>query len=328
MNCPNCGRETQPTFFCHACDVYLADPAVGERAGVARRLAAQFLDWIAVWVVLLAIILISGLVGGASNSPGLSVGTFFWAFIGYIVFAFWFLAQGKTPGKWLVGIRAARKSDGAIPGLGRMLVRETFGKFVSGFFLGLGYFWAIWDPNTQTWHDKIAGTLVVRQRQGVVPVTARSAATPLAVQGAAAPAAIQAQLPSPVHAPARLAPAAAPPAATAIQAAAAPALAPSYGNLQCTVGPLAGRRFEVTRQGLLIGRDPAKCQIVVPDDAVSREHAWVVATDEGVVVIDRGSSNGTYVNSVEAGAISKVRLQDGDRVFIGLRSAIFTYSRD
>ncbi len=39
---PNCGRETQPTFFCHACDVYLADPAVGERAGVARRLAAQF----------------------------------------------------------------------------------------------------------------------------------------------------------------------------------------------------------------------------------------------------------------------------------------------
>lgn len=76
MNCPNCGRETQPTFFCHACDIYLANPAVGERAGVARRLAAQFLDWIAVWVILFAIILIAGLLAGTSNSPGLSVGTF------------------------------------------------------------------------------------------------------------------------------------------------------------------------------------------------------------------------------------------------------------
>jgi uncharacterized RDD family membrane protein YckC len=163
MNCPNCGRETQPTFFCHACDVYLADPSVGVRAGVARRLAAQFLDFWVFGVILGAITAIAGLVGVSSNSPGgWSAGAFFWAFVGYIVFAFWFLAQGKTPGKWLVGIRAARKSDGAVPGLGRMLVRETVGKFASGFFLGLGYFWAIWDPNSQTWHDKIAGTLVVR----------------------------------------------------------------------------------------------------------------------------------------------------------------------
>lgn len=327
MNCPNCGRETQPTFFCHACDVYLADRSVGERAGVARRLAAQFLDWIAVWVILFAIILIAGLVAGASNSPGLSVGTFFWAFVGYIVFAFWFLAQGKTPGKWFVGIRAARKSDGAVPGLGRMLVRETFGKFASGFFLGLGYFWAIWDPNSQTWHDKIAGTLVVRQKQGAVLLSARSAVASLAVQDAAVPVAAQPHPVSPIQAVPQLAPAMAPPAPTAVQTAAAPAPARSYGSIRCAAGSLAGRRFEVTRQGLLIGRDPAKCQIVVTDEAVSREHAWVVATDEGVVVIDRGSSNGTYVNSVEAGAISKVRLQDGDRVFIGPRGPVFVYSQ-
>jgi FHA domain len=120
------------------------------------------------------------------------------------------------------------------------------------------------------------------------------------------------------------------PARTAVQAAAASAAAGvrSYGNLQCVAGPLAGRRFAVTRQGLLIGRDPAKCQIVLPEEGVSREHAWVVATDEGVLVIDRGSSNGTYVNSVEAGRVIKAQLRDGDRVLIGPRGAIFTYSRD
>jgi uncharacterized RDD family membrane protein YckC len=44
-----------------------------------------------------------------------------------------------------------------------MLVREVVGKMVSGFFFGLRYFWAIWDPDNQAWHDKIAGTLVVRK---------------------------------------------------------------------------------------------------------------------------------------------------------------------
>ncbi len=137
----------------------------------------------------------------------------------------------------------------------------------------------------------------------------------------------QMQALSPAHATASLATPAGPPAPTVVQTAVAPASTPSYGNLQCTAGPLAGRRFGVTRQGLLIGRDPAKCQIVLPDEGVSREHTWVVATDEGVVVIDRGSSNGTYVNSVEAGAISKVRLQNGDKILIGPRGAVFVYSQ-
>jgi uncharacterized RDD family membrane protein YckC len=28
--------------------------------------------------------------------------------------------------------------------------------------VGLGFFWMLFDPNRQTWHDKIAGTIVVR----------------------------------------------------------------------------------------------------------------------------------------------------------------------
>ncbi len=99
----------------------------------------------------------------------------------------------------------------------------------------------------------------------------------------------------------------------------------SYGSLQCTSGSAAGRRFEVTKSGLLIGRDSAKCQIVLTDDAVSKEHAWVVPVDEGVMLIDRGSTNGVFVNSVDSPKVSKVQLHHGDKIYIGKGTAVFTY---
>lgn len=105
----------------------------------------------------------------------------------------------------------------------------------------------------------------------------------------------------------------------------APPPVQSYGSVQGTGGPMAGRRFDVTKEGLLIGRDASKCQIVVNDDAVSKEHAWIVPLDGGTVVIDRGSTNGTYVNSINSPKISKVRLQNGDKIFIGKGVATFTY---
>jgi hypothetical protein len=100
----------------------------------------------------------------------------------------------------------------------------------------------------------------------------------------------------------------------------------SFGSVQVTAGSLTGRRFSVTKQGLLVGRDPAKCQVVLSEDTVSKEHAWIVPLDTGVVVIDRGSANGTYVNSTESPRVSKVGLQNGDRVYIGKQgAAVLTY---
>jgi serine protease Do len=99
----------------------------------------------------------------------------------------------------------------------------------------------------------------------------------------------------------------------------------SYGSLQCTSGATAGKRYEITKQGLLIGRDSAKCQIVLPEDAVSKEHAWVVPVDEGVVLIDRGSTNGVYLNSLDSPKVSKVTLHHGDKIYIGKGAASFTY---
>jgi uncharacterized RDD family membrane protein YckC len=62
----------------------------------------------------------------------------------------------------LLGLRVARESDGSAPGLGRSFLRYI-GYFVSGLALGIGFLWVAFDSRKQGWHDKIAGTVVIRR---------------------------------------------------------------------------------------------------------------------------------------------------------------------
>jgi serine protease Do len=91
----------------------------------------------------------------------------------------------------------------------------------------------------------------------------------------------------------------------------------NYGSLQVTSGPQNGTRFPITKNGLTIGRDSAKCAIAFGDEAVSKEHAWIGPVDNDIVIMDRNSTNGTYVNSVESPKIGKATLRSGDKIFIG-----------
>ena len=115
-----------------------------------------------------------------------------------------------------------------------------------------------------------------------------------------------------------------------VQTAPSPALASttveqSFGRIQFIGGSLSGRTFKVSKNGLWIGRDASKCEVVVTDDSVSGQHAWIVPADGHVVVIDKGSTNGTYLNSADAPRVSKVGLHNGDRVFLGKKGSVFTY---
>lgn len=163
MNCPNCSKDiVADRLFCHWCEAFVPNIRAGTKAGLFRRWFACVIDpliGIALYLTILVFF------GGITSSVGgdATVGAIVLATIGYIVFSFWFLSRGMTPGKWLLGERVVEKLTGNYPGFWRMLLRETIGKFVSGIFLGLGYFWAIWDKDNQAWHDKIAGTVVVRR---------------------------------------------------------------------------------------------------------------------------------------------------------------------
>ncbi len=72
--------------------------------------------------------------------------------------------KGATMGGMALGIRIVRR-DGGPMNFGVALVRALAG-FFSAIALGLGYFWAGWDREKQSWHDKIAGTIVVKAPPG------------------------------------------------------------------------------------------------------------------------------------------------------------------
>ncbi len=91
----------------------------------------------------------------------------------------------------------------------------------------------------------------------------------------------------------------------------------TMASLTCTRGLLNGQRFALTPHGLLIGRQPGLAQIVVNDSRASGKHVWIGYENGVLVAIDQGTTNGTFVNDVRHGRISKAPLKDGDTVIVG-----------
>ncbi len=75
------------------------------------------------------------------------------------------LFNGQTLGKMVFGLRVIKKNGRRISVLDALL-RNVLGYMVSQIFL-LGYIWAFTDRENQTWHDKMAGTVVVVERRTV-----------------------------------------------------------------------------------------------------------------------------------------------------------------
>lgn len=86
-----------------------------------------------------------------------------------IVVAFW-VAKNATPGKMLVRARIADAVTGGAPSMRQYVIRYL-GYYLSMLPLFLGFLWVAFDPKKQGWHDKLAGTVVVRpKRAGTEPV--------------------------------------------------------------------------------------------------------------------------------------------------------------
>ena len=83
-----------------------------------------------------------------------------------------------------------------------------------------------------------------------------------------------------------------------------------------------GRRVAVGSEALVIGRLP-ECDVVLPDSNVSRRHAELRRKDDGVFVIDLGSTNGTRVNGAP---VREQLLASGDEVSVGSTKLIFEMS--
>jgi hypothetical protein len=87
-----------------------------------------------------------------------------------------------------------------------------------------------------------------------------------------------------------------------------------YPMLVAQEGPLNNQRWPLART-VVLGRD-STCDVVIPDRQVSRYHARITPTQEGMILEDLGSKNGTHCNGTALAA--PLVLQDGDMVQIAL----------
>jgi uncharacterized RDD family membrane protein YckC len=85
------------------------------------------------------------------------------------VVAFW-VARGATPGKMAIAAQVVDARTGLKPTVGQSIGRYL-GYYVSTIPLGLGLLWVGIDPKKQGWHDKLAGTVVIRRKGGTQPVS-------------------------------------------------------------------------------------------------------------------------------------------------------------
>lgn len=97
-----------------------------------------------------------------------------------------------------------------------------------------------------------------------------------------------------------------------------------YPLLIAQEGPLKGQRWPLSRT-LVMGRE-STCDIVIPDRQVSRFHARLTITPEGVILEDLGSKNGTHRNG--DGLASPVVLQDGDTLQVAVAQQFMFLTSD
>ena len=85
----------------------------------------------------------------------------FWPLIALAYFSGMWAWKGTTVGGVVLKLQVVRQTNGGTLTFVVALVRALAAAF-SIFVLFLGFFWIAWDRDKQGWHDKIAGTLVVR----------------------------------------------------------------------------------------------------------------------------------------------------------------------
>jgi uncharacterized RDD family membrane protein YckC len=86
-----------------------------------------------------------------------------WLLPALLVVTFWIVKQA-TPGKLIIGAIIVDARTGNVPTTRQNIIRYL-GYYLSTLPLCLGFLWAAFDARKQGWHDKLAGTVVVRTKR-------------------------------------------------------------------------------------------------------------------------------------------------------------------
>jgi uncharacterized RDD family membrane protein YckC len=144
----------------------VADPqAQVAYAGFWVRVGAAIIDSILMMIIFIPLLM--WIYGGAELLQRAQTGEFgaTYYLITYVlpaaaVIAFW-IARQATPGKMALSLRIVDAKT-----LGPLSKGQAIGRYLAYYLssipLGLGLLWVAFDGRKQGWHDKLAGTYVVR----------------------------------------------------------------------------------------------------------------------------------------------------------------------
>jgi uncharacterized RDD family membrane protein YckC len=136
-------------------------------ASLGLRCGAFLLDYILTMLVLALTVLVAYFIKRRWDATELAnvvllLGYLITAAVLFFNLVYYAERDGQTFGKRFIGIRVIR-ADGEPLDFRALAIRHFVGYPLSLLFGGLGLFWALWDKKQQGWHDKLAGTLVVKE---------------------------------------------------------------------------------------------------------------------------------------------------------------------
>ena len=147
-----------------------------ELAGAGSRLGARIIDWIILaigYFILVAIGLAAAFGADADDQTAVSIGAIvvvalLLGLVGILYEVTFIALKGQTLGKMATRIKVVRADNGLVPGWGKSVGRwiipaaAAFIPFVGWILSLLVYISLLWDKVRQGWHDKAAGTLVIK----------------------------------------------------------------------------------------------------------------------------------------------------------------------
>jgi uncharacterized RDD family membrane protein YckC len=186
--CDACAIEHNGIDYCDACApadavrtefdadyerVPVLNPSRVDRATVASRIIAVLIDGALILLAAFAAALLFWLFAGTPDfliTPRYTPSAFYLYRVLIVIgiptyFAIAIAMSGQTVGKQLTGV-IVLEPDGHILSLHRSVVRVLY-MFLSALPFGLGFLWAMWDRNQETWHDKLARTTVFQWGEGI-----------------------------------------------------------------------------------------------------------------------------------------------------------------
>lgn len=136
-------------------------PEIATYVGFWRRFVAFFIDSLILGIIGYAFF---GGVSQVNTQEGVSISVSYTGWksviplIYYFVFWVWLAA---TPGKLVMGIKIVEEGGKKLSIKGALL--RIIGYILSAVVFFIGFIWIAFDKKKQGWHDKIAGTYVVRK---------------------------------------------------------------------------------------------------------------------------------------------------------------------